>query len=901
MEYRVLGPLEALDNGRRLNLGGPRQQAVLASLLVHAGQTVALERLVDWLWDEAPPETAQKTIRVYVSRLRKLLPGGAIERRPGGYTLRLDGDRFDLRQFEHDAEEGRSALAAGDHQEAADLLRQALNLWRGPALVGLGSEALRREAERLEELRHRTLEDCLEADLACGRHREVVPELQALVAEQPLRQRPRAQLMLALYRSGRAGEALEAYRQTHRLLVDELGIEPGEELRDLERAILRSDSTLNLPSVRRSNLPMQPTPLVGRKREVAEILVLLREKRLLTLAGPGGVGKTRLAQQAASELAEEFRDGVWFVSLAALRDPKLVLPTVAQTLNVSESQTLEHYLREKQLLLVLDNFEQLLEAAPELAELLGQAPNLKLLVTSRELLHLAGEQGYPVPPLTDPEAERLFLERAQATRPSFRPNEHVPAICRRLDNLPLALELAAARVTVLSPQALLARLEQRLPLLTGGPLDAPERQRTLRATTLWSYELLIPEEQRLFAELAVFVGGCTLEAAEEVVGADLDRLQSLVEKSLLHQIGGRFLMLETIRELGLELLDQAGNVQDLRRRHASFFAELLRSSEDPHGRMTLAGRPFRERVAPDVDNVRTAVEWALAGDDVEQALELIYASDALGTLSVRELANWYDRALERADSIGEATAAEAYRDAAFIKVLLGELVGAHELCERSVALSRKLDDPAGEGNALRMLGTISALAGRTAEARACFDLALATAEEHGLDDLHYSVLHELGEFECELGNAARAAQLLTESIELARAAGNDLAASLALGGLGDLLLDQGELDSAEERYAEGLTLDGELAFDFGVMHALGGLAATAAKRGDVERAGRLWGAALAIERELEIPFGVRERARYKRALTSVAGPSFDAAIADGEGADLDAVVEDALRAHRPSA
>jgi predicted ATPase/DNA-binding SARP family transcriptional activator len=894
MEYRVLGPLEVVGNGRRLNLGGPRQQAVLASLLVHADQTVTPERLVDWLWDEAPPETAQKTIQVYVSRLRKLLPNGAIERHPGGYALRLDGHRFDLRQFEHDAEEGRSALAAGDHQEAADLLRHALSLWRGPALAGLGSEALVREAERLEELRLQTLEDRLEADLACGQHRDLVGELQALVAEHPLRQRLTAHLMLALYRSGRASEALEVYRKTRRLLVDELGLEPGEELRALERAILRADPALELPTIAPSNLPAQATPLLGRERELGEVLELLREKRLLTLTGPGGVGKTRLAQQAASELADEFRDGVWFVSLAALRDPDLVLPTVARTLNVSEPQTLEQYLREKQLLLVLDNFEQLLEAAPQLAELLGQAPNLKLLVTSRESLHLAGEQGYPVPPLTDPEAERLFLERAQATTPGFRPDEHVPAICRWLDNLPLALELAAARVNVLSPEALLVRLEQRLPLLTGGPRDAPERQRTLRATTQWSYELLVPEEERLFADLAVFVGGCTLEAAEQVVGADLDGLQSLVDKSLLHQIGDRFLMLETIREFSLELLGQTGEVQDLQRRHAGFFLKLLRSSEDPHGRMTIAGRPFRQRVAPDTDNVRAAVEFAVAGDDVEQALDLIYASDALGTLSTRELATWHDRALERADSIGEATAAKAYRDAAFFKVLLGELVEAHEMCERSLALSKKLEEPAGEGEALGMLGTISALAGRTAEARDSFDLALARAEEHGLDDLRYSVLHDLGEFERELGNAARSAQLLTESIELARAAGNDLQAALALDGLGVLLLDEGDLDAAEERYAEALTLFRELAFDFGVMHVLGGLAATAAKRGDAERSGRLWGAALAIERELEIPIGLRERSRYEGALAVVAGPRFEAAMADGEGADLGAVVEYAL-------
>jgi len=299
-------------------------------------------------------------------------------------------------------------------------------------------------------------------------------------------------------------------------------------------------------------------------------------------------------------------------------------------------------------------------------------------------------------------------------------------------------------------------------------------------------------------------------------------------------------------------------------------------------------------VAPDIDNVRAAVEWALAGDDVELALELIYASDAIGTLSLRELETWYDRALERADSIGAATAAEAYRNAAFIKVLLGELVEAHKLCERSVALYRKLDDPAGEGEALGMLGTISGLAGRTAEARDCFDLALATAKEHGLDDLRYKVLHDLGEFENELGNDARAAQLLTESIELSRLAGDDLATALALSGLGDLLLDEGDLDAAEDRYAEALTVFRELAFDYGVMVALGGLAATAAKRGDAERSGSLWGAALAIETEQDAFFGRRERSRYERALAAVAGARFEAAMADGGGADLEAVVEDAL-------
>ena len=287
MEYRLLGPLEVLDgSGHKLALGGARQQSVLASLLLRAGQTVALERLVDELWGE-PPATAARTVQAYVSRLRHELPEGAIESRPGGYALQLDGARLDLQAFEQGAEQGRAALAAGDCERAAQILREALALWRGPALAGLASAALRREAERLEEQRLQVLENRLEADLGRGRHREVIPELQALIDEERFRERLRAQLMLALYRSGRHGDALELYRKTRRLLVQELGMEPGQELRRLEQAILQEDKVLDLPPEEgRSNLPLQPTPLIGRERELGEVIALLRAGRLLTLTAP---------------------------------------------------------------------------------------------------------------------------------------------------------------------------------------------------------------------------------------------------------------------------------------------------------------------------------------------------------------------------------------------------------------------------------------------------------------------------------------------------------------------------------------------------------------------------------------------------------------------------------------
>ena len=894
MDYRVLGPLEVLDEGgQKVPLGGAMQQSVLASLLLRVEQLVALERLVDDLWDEAPPSSARKTIRVYVSRLRKVLPEGTIERRPGGYALLLNGDRFDLEEFERLAEEGGAALASEHFEHASDLLSKALELWHGPALAGLELETLRREAERLEELRLQTLEDRLEADLASGRSHDLVAELQTIVAEHPLRHRLTAHLMLALYRCGRVPEALAVYRDTHRFLMDELGLEPSEELRTLERAILRTDPSLELPSVTPSNLAAQPTPLVGRQREVAEVRDLLCTKRLLTLTGPGGVGKTRLALEVASETVDNFPDGVWFVSLAAVRDSGLLLPTVAQTLALADPQDLVRYLNGKQVLLVLDNLEQLVEAAPQVAELLTQASRLKVLVTSRELLRLTGEQEYVVPSLTNTEAERLFAERAREAQPSFTPDERVASICRRLDNLPLALELAAARIKFMTTDTLLERLQQRLPLLIGGKRDQPQRQRTLRATIQWSYELLSEEEKDLFARLAVFAGGCTLEAAEEVAAAGLESLQSLIDKSLLYQARGRYFMLETIREFGLELLGGTDEMPSLRSGHARFFLALLRSSDDPHGVLTVGGRPFRERVAPELDNARSAIEWALATDDVELAVQLIYTSDVL-PISMRESANWYDRSLKRSHSMTDATAAASFLDASFQKALLGEVAEAEVFCERSLELYRKLADPAGEGESLRTLGTISTLAERPKEARRYFDLALDLAEMHGLDDLRGAVLHGLGACEVEFGDAERARQLLTESIALSQAGGNPILAGLALIGLAELLLVQGELDRAEERYAEVLVLFRELMFNFGVMNAVAGLAATAAKRGDAVWAGTLWGAALAFERKSEAPFVGRDRLFYERALASVAGRQFDAAMAVVDGADLDAVVEDAL-------
>ncbi len=657
--FSILGELEVRQDGDLVELGSPRQRALLARLLISPKEVVTTDRLVEDLWRGDPPETARHMLHVYVSRLRIALgdDGARLEHHGAGYRFSIEPDELDASRFEQLATEGRAALARHDADRASVQLQQALSMWRGAALNGFTDEAFARgEAVRLDELRLSALEQRVWADLELGRHGEVVEELQDLVTQHPFHEVFWEQLMVALYRSGRQADALRVYQTARANLAGELGIEPGPALRRMEERILVQDPTLEqTPAVTGSTpneMPLQRTSFVGRERELAQGAELLEGSRLLTLTGAPGSGKTRLALRLAADRRSDFPHGSFFVPLAAITDPRLMDSAVARMLGLREvlGETaldgIKAFLRDRRVLLILDNFEQILGAAPQVGEMLDAAPALTIMVTSRAPLELAGEQAFPVPPLSVPpvdglldfealaayDAVALFVARARAADPNFDLDAGnaaaVAEITARLDGLPLAIELAAARVKLLTPQDLLSQLEQRLTLLTGGPADTIDRHRTMRDAIAWSYELLEPEEQALFRRLGVFQGGFTLKAATAV--ADLpdlnvfDGVGSLLSRSLLHRpvhVGqARFAMLELMREFALEQLDSAGEKEEVAKRHAHYFCHVAEATEPELTRETQ--HTAIGLLSQELDNIRGALRYALGADDPDLGLSL---------------------------------------------------------------------------------------------------------------------------------------------------------------------------------------------------------------------------------------------------------------------------------------
>jgi predicted ATPase/class 3 adenylate cyclase len=794
-----------------------------------------------------------------------------------------------------------------------------------------------------------------------------------------------------LLAAGHGGQTLLSLA-TAELVRDQLP--PGTDLRDLGMhrlkdlirpehifQVVTSDLPSDFPPLptldhRPYNLLAQPTPLIGREQEVASVSALLHraDVRLVTLTGPGGTGKTRLALQVAAELLDVAADGIFFVALAPISDPGLIVSTIAQTLGVRESgsrpllDTLKDHLRDKQLLLLLDNFEQVVSAAPLIGELLVAAPGLMVLITSRMALRLSGEHEVAVQPLSLPDrtrppdpghltqyaAVRLFVERAQAVKADFAiTNENasvVIEICHRLDGLPLAIELAAARIKLFLPQALLARLRSPLTVLTAGARDLPLRQQTLRNTIDWSYTLLGASEQTLFARLAVFVSGCTLDVVEAVCNATgdlpidvVDGMAALHDQSLVQQLEGldgepRFTMLEIIREYALERLDQRGEVKALREWHAAYYLALAEQAE----REIVEGQQqvWLERLEIEHDNMRAALEWyQTAEDGMEAGLRL---AGALGPFWFNcgypsEGRRWLEGALVRSSRASAVVRAKALIQACDLTYDQGDLARAAVLGEAGVQLLRAVGDKRDIAWALHTLGKVGLAQGDDTRATTFFEESLALFRElgnkvgiaHSLSNIEKVVLSQgdyqqaaalleeslalfrelgrkagiawslnnLGELARSQGDYQRAAVFYDKSLMLFRELGNKWGIAAALTSRGNVALHQGDHQRAAGHFVESLVISKERGDKRSIASCLEGLAGVAGMTGYPERAARLFGAVEATHQAIGTAMSPGDRIEYDRhvaaARTQMDATAFAAAWAAGRSLSLDQAIAEA--------
>jgi predicted ATPase len=750
MQVSILGPLEVATGDQVIDVGGARLRALLVRLAVDAGRPVSVAALSQALWPDRGPADPAHALQALVSRLRQTLRAkAAVGSASGGYFLDLPPDAVDAHLFERLVREGQHARRVGDAKTASTRLREALALWRGEALVDAGDAPYAvAEAARLNELRLTTIEDRIELDLATG-DGHLLPELERLTAEHPLRERLRTLLVRALHADDRPAEALRAYATYRELLADELGADPGRQLEQAHMDVLRGTQVAPPRSgpQPRGNLPVPLTSFVGREQERTQVGKQLREGRLVTLVGPGGAGKSRLAATVAAGVAGDMPGGVWLVELAPVSAPDEIPQTVATTLGLREAavQDASHGPRDlvsrlaealpaAETLIVLDNCEHLIDAAARFVDgLLGRCPHLRIVATSREPLGILGEVLHPVHPLGLPErgmspaeavacpAVRLFVDRATAVRAGFAVTDDnaaaVVEICRRLDGLPLAIELAAARLRFMRVEQLAARLGDRFKLLTGGSRTALPRHRTLRAVVAWSWDLLDDDERRVAQRLAVFPASFTPEAAghvscpakpvhrafraqtREVCGtaSPEQRLDALVDRSLLQIVDGpqlRYRMLETIREYGLERLAEAGETTRIRTAHAAHFRDLAERAA-PHLR-GFGQRPWIRTLAAERDNLLAALRFASESGDAGTAVRLGAALSHFWTIhgDHLEAAARLRAVLEVSGDAPEEAKAVVAAGYLFNALISGNAGRASTMAERLRPLARSPEQPA---------------------------------------------------------------------------------------------------------------------------------------------------------------------------------------------------------------
>jgi predicted ATPase/DNA-binding SARP family transcriptional activator len=848
LQVRLLGPVEVTRDGQRVRLPGAKPTVLLALLAIHVGEVVGTDRLAGGLWGDRPPRSAAAVLRTYVAQLRRVLGAAAIETRPDGYALCLDPACIDTRLFEQQLAQARAGNPRRPEVTSAQLQR-ALALWRGEAFGELSSEAFAiAETQRLKELRWVALEDRVDADLAAGGHALVAGELRQLVTELPLRDRLRGQLIVALYRSGRHAEALEAFQNYRELLADELGVEPSPELKQLQQAVLTHDLSghLRVPAVRpaarpQHNLPTAISTFVGRAPESSEIAALVTCHRLVTLVGAGGCGKTRLAIEVGSRRLGQCADGVWLAEFAPLTRPEHVAPTVGAAWGLQDVGTgrmaarIVEYLTDRDLLLIVDNCEHVLAATAELvSQVLRAAPLVRVLATSREPLGVEGEVTWRVPSLGLPpgdadllpdeaaaaDAVRLFAERAAQARPGFALTAEntaaVVEICRQLDGIPLAIELAAARTRALTPSEIADRLDERFTLLTGGPRAALPRHRTLRALTDWSWDLLSQPERRLFHSLSVFAGGFSLGAATAVFGGGpldnediLALVTALVDKSLLvaepHGETTRFGMLETIRQYALERLTAAGEEHTSRDRHLAWVVDLYERAE-----AGLAGpdqQAWAKTCELELDNARAALAWAQHTGKHEDGLRIAAVTrlwQFVGHLT--EGRSWLERFLASPGPCDPRIRAHALNVVGYLAYLQRDFGSARTYLEQSLAQHKDQHEPAGVLRALGSLSSVALAEGNRADARrylaAATDWAQLTddsAERARITAMHSRWAVTDGEIE-------QAAALARESIAGYKKAGDRHGMTAPLERLSEIAYGGGDVQASREHIEEALDL-----------------------------------------------------------------------------------------------